>query len=77
MITSRMPLSNEKGVIGYYDYGACLYPDGQTGQETYFFNNEDIKEVCFEGYCDDLELEYRMKYEKEKKNVKYPKFTVE
>ncbi|MFV0479547.1 MAG: DUF4176 domain-containing protein [Anaerorhabdus sp.] len=76
MITSRTPLSNENGVIGYYDYGACLYPDGQISQETYFFNNEDIVEVIFEGYVDDMELDYRKKYEGQIENINYPKFTI-
>ncbi len=76
MIISRTPLSNENGVIGYYDYGACLYPDGQTNQDIYFFNREDIANVVFEGYVDDMEIEYRKKYEEQIKNINYPKFTI-
>lgn len=76
MITSRTPLTNENGTIGYFDYGACLYPDGQVNQQTYFFNNEDINEICFEGYCDELEKIYRKKYENEIKDIKYPKLSV-
>ena len=36
MITVRLPMYNNKGTIGYFDYGACLYPNGQVDQKTYF-----------------------------------------
>jgi len=26
MVTSRLPLCNHNGKIGYLDYGACIYP---------------------------------------------------
>ena len=39
-------------------------------------NEEDIAEIYFEGYCDEMELEYRAKYQKEIGNIKYPKLTV-
>lgn len=76
MITSRTPLTNENGTIGYFDYGACLFPDGQVDQRTYFFNEEDIEEICFEGYCDELEMKYREIYEKQVNGIKYPKLKV-
>lgn len=50
MIISRTPLTNNNGVIGYYDYGACLYMEGQADSTTFFFNKEDIEDVFFEGY---------------------------
>lgn len=76
MITSRTPLVNENGIIGYYDYGACLYPYGQIDQQLYFFNDKDIAEVYFEGYCDEMEIKYREKYQEEIKDIKYPKLMV-
>lgn len=30
MILSRFPLYNNQGTIGYFDYSACLYPNGNT-----------------------------------------------
>lgn len=33
MIISRLPLYNNEGTIGYFDYGACLYPNGQVDQQ--------------------------------------------
>ncbi|HLR62762.1 MAG TPA: DUF4176 domain-containing protein [Lentibacillus sp.] len=29
MILTRAPLYNQKGVIGYFDYSACIYPTGK------------------------------------------------
>ena len=31
MIISRLPLYNNEGTIGYFDYAACVYPTGQAG----------------------------------------------
>lgn len=76
MIISRTPLTVEDGVTGYYDYGACLYPDGQVNQTMFFFNSEDIAEICCKGYCDELELQFREKYEEAIGKITYPKFTV-
>ncbi|MDD3404149.1 MAG: DUF4176 domain-containing protein [Hespellia sp.] len=76
MITSRVPLTNESGVIGYYDYGACLFPNGQINQESIFFNNEDIDELFFKGYVDEAEELYRKKYETEITKVQYPRLKV-
>ena len=42
MIISRLPLYNNEGTIGYFDYAACVYPTGQADQQLHFFNEEDI-----------------------------------
>lgn len=76
MITSRVPLYNNQGTIGYFDYGACLYPNGHVDQQMFFFNHSDIKEVFFEGYVDKSELEFQKKYKEEIKKVAYPKLTL-
>lgn len=39
----------------YYDYGACLYPEGLIGDQVIYFNHEVINKVFFEGYTDDDE----------------------
>lgn len=77
MITSRTPLANENGIIGYFDYGGCLFPEGQINQQTYFFNNDDIDEILYEGYYDELEEIYRKRYKKEIKNILYPKLSIQ
>lgn len=76
MITVRTPLSNENGVIGYYDYGACMYPQGQIDQKMFFFNEEDIDKVFYEGYIDENEEECRKYILDNTKSIKYPKFKV-
>ncbi|MTW86057.1 DUF4176 domain-containing protein [Virgibacillus dakarensis] len=72
MITVRLPLYNNKGTIGYFHYGACLFPNGQVDQKTYFFNNSDIEEIFFKGYIDELEEDFQKKYQEEIKNIQYP-----
>ena len=77
MIISRTPLYDNNRIVGYYDYGACLYPLGQTGSNLYFFNQENIREICFQGYIDENEMEYRKKYDEQIKKVTYPKLTID
>ncbi|MDD6439584.1 MAG: DUF4176 domain-containing protein [Lachnospiraceae bacterium] len=43
----------------YYDYCACLYPDGYMGGTLYFFNQDLIAKVESEGYEDAYEKLYR------------------
>ena len=43
----------------YYDYCACLYPDGYMGGTLYFFNQDLIARVESEGYEDAYEKLYR------------------
>src|SRR5699024_11286425 len=76
MILSRAPLHNQDGVIGYFDYFACIYPTGLTDQQAYFFNHEDIDEVYHEGYVDEEERHFQEQYEDKIKEVPYPKFNV-
>lgn len=73
MIISRGALYNHSGVIGYFDYSACLYPDGQNTSNVLFFNQEEIEEVLFEGFSDELEEQYLEIYKKEIAKSKYPK----
>ena len=75
-VISRMPLYNNDSTIGYFDYAACLYPNGVDGKETIFFNNQDIGEIIFEGYVDEQEEQYRKKVIAEEKNIKYPKLQI-
>lgn len=77
MIISRTPLTNNNGVIGYYDYGACLYPEGQADSTTSFFNKEDIEDIFFEGYIDEDEEKIRESFEEKLANVTYPRLSVE
>ncbi|MBL1224264.1 DUF4176 domain-containing protein [Enterococcus sp. BWR-S5] len=37
----------------YFDYGACLYPEGLLGDSLIYFNHEDIQKTVHEGYVND------------------------
>lgn len=77
MITSRFALYNDRGTIGYFDYAGCLYPGGLTDNQSYFFNEENIETVWFEGYIDESEEKARELFKKEIENIKYPKFNID
>lgn len=77
MILNRAPLYNKEGVIGYFDYSACVYPFGKVEEQVYFFNDENIEEVYFEGYTDEQEEQFQKAYEEKIKQVNYPKFTID
>ena len=77
MIINRFPLHNNRGTIGYFDYSACLYPSGNTDNQVYFFNHENIDKIWFEGYIDEAEEQLQEKYIVEKKNISYPRLTLE
>ncbi|AXJ12906.1 DUF4176 domain-containing protein [Streptococcus pluranimalium] len=77
MIVSRFPLYDNKGKIGYFDYSGCIYPQGTAENQFYYFNEEDIETIWFEGYIDGSEEEYRQIANKEITNITYPRFTLE
>ena len=77
MIINRFPLYNSRGTIGYFDYSACLYPSGNTDNQVYFFNHGNIDKIWFEGYIDEAEEQLQEKYIVEKKNISYPRLTLE
>ena len=76
MVITRAPLYNNEGTIGYFDYAGCLYPQGQTGQTTFFFNQEDIEQIFFKGYVDEEEEKFIEMYKSQIANIKYPKLKI-
>jgi len=57
MITGRKPIvNNVHSKQVYVDYMACLFPVGMVNEETFFFNEEDIDTVFFEGFKEDEQL---------------------
>ena len=72
MITTRYPLFNNNGTIGYFDYAACLYPNANTDNQAFFFNEENIESIHFEGYIDDDEELLQKHFKEDEKNIKYP-----
>lgn len=74
MIVGRAQLYNNDGTIGYFDYSALVYPEGITSQREFaFFNHEDIQEIYFEGYRDEVEEKFAERYEENIKHASYPK----
>lgn len=39
----------------YYDYGACLYPEGLIGDQVIYFNHDVVNRIVFKGYTDEDE----------------------
>ncbi|HEM6591335.1 DUF4176 domain-containing protein [Streptococcus suis] len=77
MIVSRFPLYDNQREIGYFDYSGCIYPQGTADNQFYYFNEEDIKTIWFEGYVDGQEEEYRKIARNEVGKITYPRFTLE
>lgn len=58
MIIGRMQLQGKEEKL--WDYLGVLYPEGYLGERyTFLFNNEDIKEIFFEGYSNLEEEEFK------------------
>ena len=52
--------SNNKDKI--YDYSGCIYPEGfLSSKQTYLFNHNQIKEICYLGFIDSEEQEFKVK----------------
>ena len=77
MIINRYPLYNNHGVIGYFDYSGCVYPNGSLDNQAYFFNKENIAKVWFKVYIDESEELLQQKFKKEKDNINYPRLSLD
>ncbi|MFS9337177.1 DUF4176 domain-containing protein [Streptococcus intermedius] len=64
IILNRGPIITQHGEDVLFDYTGALYPEGLNPEQVYYFNQEDIDEVVFEGYKDDDEKRFRELYEK-------------
>lgn len=53
MIIARGVATVMEGNPLYFDYGACLYPEGLLGDSLIYFNREDIQKVVHEGFVND------------------------
>jgi len=57
MIYGRQQIHSGTNTV--YDYVACLYPEGNLGEDfTYFFDHDDVDKVLFEGYENDENTEF-------------------
>ncbi len=53
MIISRAVAIPQEEGLRYYDYGACLYPEGLLGDKLAYFNHDAIQKVVAKGYEDE------------------------
>lgn len=53
MIMSRAIATIIEGQTVYFEYGACLYPEGLVGDQLLYFNDEDILKVIHQGFSDE------------------------
>lgn len=62
MILNRIPIvsTEEKQIEGvWYDYSGCFYPQGLNPNEVFYFNEENIDEVVYEGFKDEEEVRFQ------------------
>ncbi|MBL3715972.1 DUF4176 domain-containing protein [Lactococcus garvieae] len=64
MILNRGPVVEQNGEQVIFDYTGALYPNGLDPKQVYYFNDDDIDEVVFEGYKDEEEERFRTLYNK-------------
>lgn len=53
LIIARALNVNNEGKQYFFDYGGVPYPEGLTGDQIAYFNQEQIARVIFEGYHDE------------------------
>ena len=58
VIVARGLMLTVDGQSAYFDYGACVYPEGMIGDSMLYFNVEDVVEVVHEGFTDDEDRVY-------------------
>lgn len=63
MIINRVIPSRYKGEEGYFEYLGCPHVVGAIGDDRFYFNTEDIEEVCFTGYVDNDEADIQSRYQ--------------
>ena len=64
MILNRASIIEEDGEQLLFDYSGAIYPIGLNPEEVFYFNDEDIDEVVFEGFKDEEETRFIQRYEK-------------
>ncbi len=55
-----------------YDYSACLYPEGViNSSDVCLFNKEQIQDICFKGYINEEEEEFKKELDDTLKNIQF------
>ena len=64
MIITRnvVTIINEEELL--FDYGSCVYPTGIDPEKMYYFNEEDIDRVIFNGFSDEDDQIYQLQMKK-------------
>ncbi|HFU7478878.1 TPA: DUF4176 domain-containing protein [Streptococcus agalactiae] len=80
-MVNRGAIVEQEGQEVYFDYLGGIFPEGLNLEQVYYFNQEDIDEVDFEGYHDEEEERVSRLIEKwknkEGKNLPKGKTSVE
>jgi len=66
MILIRGPIMPSEEVEGksiMFDYAGCLYPQGLDPNKVFYFNEENIDKVLFEGFQDEDEARFQEVYD--------------
>ena len=69
MIINRGPIVDIDNQKYIFDYSACNYPVGVVEDQIYYFNEENIDKVVFEGYSDQDEVRFQELFENMKQNL--------
>ncbi len=79
MILNRGALLETAGKQVIFDYSGCIYPVGLDAEQIFYFNEDNIDQVVFEGFKDEEENRYQELYQKwlEKEGASIPKGKVE
>ena len=59
MIINRGPIVDIDNQKYIFDYSACNYPVGVVEDQIYYFNEDNIDKVVFEGYSDQDETRFQ------------------
>lgn len=62
MILNRGPIKEIDGEKLMFDYSGCFYPLGLIHDEVFYFNEENIDEVIYEGFSDSDEKRFHKLY---------------
>ncbi|GGK09387.1 type II secretion protein [Lentibacillus kapialis] len=62
MILNRGPLLETDGERKMFDYSGCFYPQGLDPDNVFYFNEENIDDVVFEGFTDSEEKRFQKVY---------------
>lgn len=74
MKLNRGPIIEQNGEQRLFDYSGCFYPQGIDPENVFYFNQENIDKVVFEGFSDGDEERFQELFQEwissNKNNVK-------